>query len=273
MKQYNYSSGFRILSLIILILVSGIISKGQPGNSTAKPGGMKIYPYAFPLRVSSGNRYLVDQNNQPFFWSGEAAWSLIAQLSKQDVAANFYGDSPFSGKLFVSPNEKYFAHADYVIKAASLRNIVVLLAPLYLGYDCKDEGWCAEVKTASLTDLRSWQTLIPDFENHIITSGYGKWGSKDYVASTRTSDGNTKIAYLPSKRTVTIDMSKIHGAKAKCWWYNPCNGKSEVGGTYNNSGFRSFNPNSEGDRVLVIDNDSMKLTAPGSQILIKPFRN
>jgi len=31
-----------------------------------------------------------------------------------------------------------------------------LLAPLYLGYDCKDEGWCAEVNNASAGDLYSW---------------------------------------------------------------------------------------------------------------------
>ena len=112
---------------------------------------------------------------------------------------------------------------------------------------------------------RSWQTLIPDFENHVITSGYGTLDSKDYVASARTSNGNTIIAYLPSKRTVTVDMSNIQGEKAKCWWYNPSNGKAIVSGTYNNFGFRSFTPDSEGDWVLVIDNASMKLPAPGSQ--------
>src|ERR1035437_5659591 len=110
-----------------------------------------------------------------------------------------------------------------------------------------------------------WDTLIPDFENHVITSGYGTLDSKDYVASARTSNGNTIIAYLPSKRTVTVDMSNIQGEKAKCWWYNPSNGKAIVSGTYNNFGFRSFTPDSEGDWVLVIDNASMKLPAPGSQ--------
>jgi len=36
-------------------------------------------------------------------------------------------------------------------------------------------------------------------------------------------------------------------------------------GTFNNSGFRNFSPVSEGDRVLVIDNASAKLLAPGNQ--------
>jgi len=471
MKRINQQLITRFGIKVLVLLAFGITCQGQTGMTKGMPDNKRISPYLYPLKSGGpGNRYLVDQNNQPFFWSGEAAWSLIAQLSKQDVGfyldnrkekgftvimvsliehkfcnnppANFYGELPFTDNLFVSPNEKYFAHADYVIKSAAQRNIVVLLAPMYLGYECKDEGWCADVKAASLTDLRSWgqyvgtryknfsniiwliggdtdptqvkdkvlemvrgirdcdtlhlfsahnqpetmaitpwpqeswlsinnvysydsalyrhyktaytqtqvmtyyqiesayenehhstpqqlrshaywailsgamghifgncpiwhfgsfktwcnltdwktemnnygsvsmdylqrlfrsrrwQTLIPDFDHHIITSGYGTWGLKDYVTTAGTSDRNTIIAYLPSSRMVTVDMSKISGKKAKCWWYNPSDGKAIVIGTYNNSGFRSLTPDSEGDWVLVIDNESRKLPAPGSQLFI-----
>ena len=33
---------------------------------------------AFPLKISENGLYLVDQNDKPFYFSGEAAWSLIA---------------------------------------------------------------------------------------------------------------------------------------------------------------------------------------------------
>ena len=79
---------------------------------------------------------------------------------------------------------------------------------------------------------RSWQTLIPDFENRIITSGYWYMGNKRSCVSAITSDANTIIAYLPSKRSITVDMSKIHGSEAKCWWYNPSDGKATEIGTY-----------------------------------------
>jgi hypothetical protein len=448
----------------MIIFASGIICQGQP------PKRITVPPYVFPLKAVPGARYLVDQGNQPFFWAGEAAWSLIVQLSGTDAdrylnnrkekgftvimvnliehkfstkpPANFYGELPFTGSPFITPNEKYFEHADSVIESAFRHNIMVMLYPLYLGYGCKDEGWCAEVNNASAEDLyawgkyvgnrykkfsnivwliggdndpspvkekvlamikgmremdkihlfsahnqpetmavtpwpgeqwltvnnvysydsliyqryrkayehkpvlpffqiesayenehnstpqelrsyacwailsgamghvfgncpiwhfgaakkwcntvdwqkemdnkgsvsmdylqrlfrsRAWQTLIPDFENRIITSGSGTWGTKDRIATAITSDGNTIIAYLPSKRMVTVEMSKIQGMNAKCWWYNPSSGKATEIGTYASSGIRNFTPGSEGDWILVIDNASAKLSAPGSEAMV-----
>lgn len=416
----------------------------------------------------------MDQSNQPFFWAGDAAWSLIAQLSSSDAElylenrkekgftvimvsliehkfctnppANIYGDLPFKGSPFVVENEKYFAHADSVIESAWKNNILVLLAPLYLGYDCKDEGWCSEVKNATEADMyawgryvgarykkfnniiwliggdtdpsqvkdkvlemvrgiretdtvhlfsahnqpesmaidpwkgkswmnvnnvysydsviykrymkayklmppmpyyqiesayenehnstpqelrshaywailsgamgqvfgncpiwhfgsartwcntndwktemnkpgslsmdylqrlfrsRSWQNLVPDFDKRLITSGYGTWGTKDYVSCARTTDGNTIIAYLPSKREVKVDMSKITGSHARCWWYDPSNGKSKEIGTYPTTGLRKFTPDSETDWVLVIDNIAEKYLAPGSEEVINAVK-
>jgi Protein of unknown function (DUF4038)/Putative collagen-binding domain of a collagenase len=470
---------FRLAGIIVLVILTGLfvfgsLCQAQSGASAGKPGEMRIYPYAFPLKPGPGNRYLVDQSNQPFFWSGDAAWSLVAQLNLMDAGlyldnrsekgftvvmvnliehkfctnppANINGDLPFSCRPFASPNEKYFAHADSVIESAVRHNIIVLLAPLYLGYDCKDEGWCEEVKEASSGDLlswgrylgnrykkfsniiwliggdaspltvkdkvlemvkgirendtlhlfsahnqpesmaitpwadeqwlslnnvysydsvlykryrtaydhlpvmpyfqiesayenehnstpqqlcsqaywailsgamghvfgncpvwhfgaaekwcnttdwkkemnnsgsrsmdylqrlfrsRSWQKLIPDFENNLITSGYGIRGIKDHVAGALTSDGNTIIAYLPSPRKVTVNMTGIHGVKAKCWWYRPSDGTVIEIGTYTTSSVHSFTPVSSGDWVLVIDNESAKLPAPGRESLINAVK-
>jgi len=170
--------GSIVLYILLTVLFPVSICRGQDKNER-----MRIYPYAYPLKVSTGNRYLVDQSDQPFFWSGDAAWSLIVQLSTSDAdlylenrkdkgftvimvsliehkfcthaPANFYGDLPFKGSPFVRSNERYFEHADSVIESAWRHNIMVLLAPLYLGYDCKDEGWCAEVRASAGNALLS----------------------------------------------------------------------------------------------------------------------
>jgi hypothetical protein len=59
--------------------------------------------------------------------------------------------------------------------------------------------------------------------------------------------------------------------KAKCWCYDPPNGKVISIGKYATSGFRSFTPDSEGDRLLVIDDASLNLPVPGSFFSPKLF--
>ena len=136
------------------------------------------------LQVSANQRYLEDEAGTPFFLTGDAAWSLIAQLTLPEATvylddreekgfnlamvnliehqfssnppANAYGDDPFTGRPFVTPNEDYFAHADAVVSLAEDRGIVLLLAPVYLGYGCGNEGWCGEIQAATLAEMREW---------------------------------------------------------------------------------------------------------------------
>ena len=424
--------------------------------------------YSYPLKLSNNSRHLVDQSGKPFFWMGDSAWSLIAQLSREDAALfledrrqkgfsvvmasliehqfssnpprNYYGTLPFSGQNFTTPNESYFAHADYVISQAAQRGIIVLLFPLYLGYGCGSQGWCAEVASASMSDMRAWgryvgnryrnydnivwaiggdtdptpvrdkvrefvngvrdndtrhlftthnqpesfaitpwpneswlninnvysysyslyqycaiaynrspvmpffllestyenehgatavqlrmqaywppltggigsifgncpiwhfgsaaswcgstnwkgqlsspgsvsmmyvqklftsrewHLLVPDLNHTAMTAGYGSWGDSSYVTAALTSNGHTLIAYLTSSRQVTVDMSKISGTQARGWWYKPADGTTTPIGVFATSGSRGFTPPSSGDWVLVVDDASLNLPAPGTQI-------
>jgi hypothetical protein len=140
---------------------------------------------AFPVRLSADGTHLVDQSERPFFMNGEAAWSLIGAVSKEDAElylenrrqktfnvvmvsliehtfsanhpANYYNQAPFTTPgNFTTPNESYFAHADWVISKAAEKGIVVLLAPIYLGYQCGNEGWCSEVRSNSSANMRTY---------------------------------------------------------------------------------------------------------------------
>ncbi len=193
----------KILHLIFALTTLTSLTYGQPIKSSTGSTG-KVEKYEFPLKSGGqGLRYLVDQNNKPFFWLGDAAWSMIAQLGSEDIdfylndrsekgfsvllvsliehkfctdaPSDYYGELPFTGKPFITPNEKYFEHADEAINAAAKRNIVILLDPLYLGYDCKDEGWCAEVENSSGNDLYEWGRFVgkryKDFSNIVWMIG------------------------------------------------------------------------------------------------------
>jgi hypothetical protein len=117
---------------------------------------------AYPLKVSSNNRYLVDQNEIPFLMVGDAPQNLIANLSSADAkkymanrqsygtntlwinllfcnnsdgcpkdAATFDGIAPFTIVSDLStPNPAYFQRADDMIRLAAANGMVVLLDPI-----------------------------------------------------------------------------------------------------------------------------------------------
>jgi len=140
-------------------------------------------PPAYPLKVSPNHRSLVDQKGAPFLLVGDAGWSVISGTTFEEADAylrdraargfntvlvnliehkfkgpvNRYGEPPFlTPGDFSAPNEKYFAHADRVIRKAAEYGIQVLLAPCYLGYKGLDEGWYDEVMAAGPGKLRQW---------------------------------------------------------------------------------------------------------------------
>jgi len=141
----------------------------------------------YPLKMSADGRHLEDQAGQPFLINGDTPWSLIVGLTKVEADAyledrrnrgfntiiveiienkfggpyNRDGQYPFlSFGDFSQPNELYFQHADWVINKATEKGFLVILTPAYLGYNCGAEGWCAEMKAASLADLRGYGNFL-----------------------------------------------------------------------------------------------------------------
>jgi uncharacterized protein DUF4038/collagenase-like protein with putative collagen-binding domain len=140
---------------------------------------------------------------------------------------------------------------------------------------------------------RQWYDLVPDQTHTVVTAGYGRLscfvgkllayvgrGSKfvpralvfirKYSAvgsittntcatTARTSDGSLVMVYMPSIRTVTVDMSKL-AALTMASWYDPTNGEyAPVGGSpFANTGSRQLTPpgnnsSGDGDWVLVLE--------------------
>ena len=443
----------RIVLLFLLVFILPVsVAHGAPG---------------YPIELSPDGSYLVDQGDNPFFINGDTAWSLIVELSQAsaetylsdraqkgfnlvlvnlidnqfatNAPANLAGQAPFTTPGdFNTPNEAYFSHADWVINKAAENGIVVLLAPIYLGYECGSEGWCAEVKASSLTTMRNygryvgnryksfpnivwviggdtdpvangvdqkmrefvagvreldkthlitahngpgqaamdvwpseswlnlnnvytydnsyasalvqfnragakpfflietsyenehsstplslrsqaywtvlsggiaghvfgncpmwhfnstsrfcasstWKSqlssagsttmaylgrlftsrafhmLVPDQGHMVLTAGFQS--GTTYAAAARASDGSSVIAYIPTSRTVTIDLSQIAGTSARAWWFNPRTAETTLINTYPTTGSTTFTAPDADDWVLVLDNASLDLPAPGS---------
>src|SRR5262249_37669370 len=85
----------------------------------------------------------------------------------------------------------------------------------------------------------------------------------DYLTAARTPDGAIVLAYMPTIRTATVDMTKL-GASVKAAWYDPTSGTLSpiAGSPFANSGTRDFTPagphgDGSGDWGLVLEATSI----------------
>lgn len=166
-----------------------VVSQPVPATIPAAP--TNSVSASFPLRKVAGQRYLVDQAGRPFLLHGEAAWTLLVQLTREEVERyledrqkrgfntllvdllevdlqayrisgansprNAYGEAPFvvPGD-YTRPNEKYFAHVDWVLERAVERGFLVLLTPSYLGYEGGNQGWYRVMRDNGPERLRAY---------------------------------------------------------------------------------------------------------------------
>lgn len=136
------------------------------------------------------------------------------------------------------------------------------------------DGWRDKIDTPGVEQLGSWakffsslpwQDLEPDQDHKVLTAGYGAFGSvdtrvseSDYATAARTKDGATVVAYVPTLRSISIEMSSLRG-RARARWFDPSDGsyRDIVGGPLANQGSRAFtapgkNKAGDGDWVLLL---------------------
>jgi hypothetical protein len=115
----------------------------------------------------------------------------------------------------------------------------------------------------ALFDSRDWPSLVPDEASEFVVAGRGAFGSIDYVCAARTERHETAIAYIPSAHPISVDLGAVSGAEAILWWYSPTTGDATRLGSYPTVGHKELTPPGSGDWVLVMDDASAKLPAPG----------
>ena len=99
----------------------------------------------------------------------------------------------------------------------------------------------------ALFEPRAWYELVPDQGHTVVTAGYGTFsstgsiGANDYVTAARTPNGKLVMAYVPSARTVTVDMSQLSGPVI-ARWFDPVVGTftSIAGSPFANTGLSDF---------------------------------
>jgi hypothetical protein len=130
------------------------------------------------------------------------------------------------------------------------------------------EGWAQALDKPALGQMRhvrelfapkAWHELVPDRTSEMLTAGRGE--GPEHVAAARSTDGSLALAYLPTRRTVTVDLGRLC-RPVRVSWYDPTSGEYiRVTDTpLHNSGATDLTPptaNSIGDDdfVLVIEAD------------------
>lgn len=187
--------------LLAVALLAAVAQITLCSGAAATQAATLAWPAAaFPLKVRPGQRYLEDAAGNPFLIHGDAAWSLIAQLTREDAErylkdrrargfntllvnllehkfstkapANIYGQPPFlKAGDFSTPNEEYFAHADWVLRLAADNGFLVLLAPAYVGFGGGNDGWYQAMLANAPDKLRTYGRYVGhryrDFANII----------------------------------------------------------------------------------------------------------
>jgi hypothetical protein len=124
-------------------------------------------------------------------------------------------------------------------------------------------GSVAMMHWGRLFRSRPWYELVPDSGHKVVIGGVGEYWGNDYLSAAASPDGTTFMAYLPSARTVTVDLGRLAKGRANAWWFDPRSGKASSAGAFANEGTRPFTPPAEGDWVLVLDDASKNRPAPG----------
>ncbi|MGA2237922.1 MAG: DUF4038 domain-containing protein [Candidatus Bathyarchaeia archaeon] len=135
------------------------------------------------------------------------------------------------------------------------------------------QGWQSALNSRGSHDMmrlkmlfssRAWYTLVPDLEHVVVVAGLGEFRGLDFCTAARANDGSLMIAYVPTPRTITVDLDQLRDPM-QAWWFNPRTADVLPAGQSHRfrTRFKEFSPPDRGDWVLVIDDASTQLPLPG----------
>ena len=172
---------------------------------------------------------------RPFFlgestYEGEhGAWGSAVQARKQAYWCLLGGGF---GHAYGSPNWNFPASWREVLELPGANSLKHLRA---------------------LLESRPWWKLMPDVNSVFAVDGRGAFATNDYALTALADDGSFALSYLPSKRALTIDLTKLSGERVVASWFNPRTGETTRIGDLTDKKHHAFDPPGDGDWVLVLE--------------------
>jgi hypothetical protein len=206
------------------------------------------------LVISENNRFLVFENETPFFYLGDTGWELFHRLNKEETenylenrrakgftviqavalaeldglnTPNAEGNKPLFENDPLRPNEAYFAHVDWVIRKAEEKGLFIGLLPTW--GDKVDKRWGVGPVIFNKENAYKYGqwigTRYKDFPNIIwINGGDREGGGDNYTVwnaigeGIKSVDKNHLMTFHPWGETSSSDW--FHN----CSWldFNMC---------------------------------------------------
>ena len=149
----------------------------------------------FPLHASKNGRYLVDKNNNPFFYQAETPWRIFINLNEKEMAelmdirirqgfnviqtmaltleTNVNGDKPFESNDFTKPNLAYFEHILKGIRLAEQKGLLVGLVPVWKG--CCNTDWSDDYFAKRNEKVQGIRTIFREILCRLQKSFLDSW--------------------------------------------------------------------------------------------------
>jgi chitodextrinase len=124
---------------------------------------------------------------------------------------------------------------------------------------------------ANLLESHEWYNLVPDQTHTFLTSGTGTYDSaqddvlqSDYATAAVTPDGTFGLVYVPTARTITVNLNQMSGPVTMRWFDPSNNTYQSISGSpfAANSGPQQLttpgtNADGNGDWVLVLEGSTV----------------
>lgn len=205
------------------------------------------------LQVSTNGRYLVTQENEPFFWLADTAWELFHRCDEKQAALylskraeqgfniiqavalaeldglndpNPYGETPLNNNDPTSPNEAYFQHVDRIIQMADSLGLYIALLPTWGDkVNTKEWGVGPEIfHPKNAYSFGEWMgNRYKDFENIIWVIGGDRNPrneSDDVLIWNQMAEGIVKGAGGYDRTLMTYHPQPTQNGGSSTWFHD-----------------------------------------------------
>lgn len=149
----------------------------------------------------------------------------LAQYNRPDKKPFFFMEGVYEGERS-APENVIRSQAYFALLSGAMGQLFGNSPLWFFG-----AGWKEALGSRGAQDMTQvwalfsklpWEKLVPDQKSELITSGRGS--ASDYTVAALADDGSFALAYLPSSRTLTVNLFKLRGPRVRARWYDPTNG-------------------------------------------------